>query len=88
MNRNAGMWFLGAFVVLGLAVLGFVLGLNLVPSRAVAQGKGTIVPWYLVWGMIWITSLTGVVLASFLVKTGMDEGRESHPVSASRRTAS
>lgn len=75
MNRNGGVWFLGAIVVFGLAVLAVVFGLHLVPSRGTALAKGTIVPWYLVWGMICITAAMAVFLAGFLASTALNAGK-------------
>jgi len=77
MNRNGGLWFLAAIVVFGLAVLAVVFGLHLVPAREVALAKGTIVPWYLVWGMIWLTTAMAVFLAGFLASTAVSAGK--HP---------
>jgi hypothetical protein len=75
MNRNGGVWFLGAIVVFGLAVLAVVFGLHLVPAKEVASAKGTIVPWYLVWGMIWATAAMAVFLAGFLASTALNAGK-------------
>jgi hypothetical protein len=75
MNRNGGVWFLGAIVVFGLAVLAVVFGLHLVPSRETALAKGTVVPWYLVWGMIWATAAMAVFLAGFLASTALNAGK-------------
>jgi hypothetical protein len=77
MNRNGGAWFLGAIVVLGLALLAVVFGLHLVPAREVALTKGTIVPWYLVWGMIVLTAAMAVFLAGFLASTALNAGKRS-----------
>jgi hypothetical protein len=68
---------LGAVVTLGLAILGVVFGVNLLPAKAVAATKGTLIPWFLTWGMIWITTLVAVVLAVFLAVTGLNESRRS-----------
>jgi hypothetical protein len=75
MNRNGGVWFLGAIVVFGLAVLAVVFGLHLVPARETALAKGTIVPWYLVWGMICATAAMAVFLAGFLASTALNVGK-------------
>jgi hypothetical protein len=75
MNRNGGVWFLGAIVVFGLAVLAVVFGLHLVPSRETALAKGTVVPWYLVWGMICATAAMAVFLAGFLASTALNAGK-------------
>jgi hypothetical protein len=77
MNRNGGVWFLAAIVVFGLAVLSVVFGLHLVPTRETASAKGTIVPWYLVWGMIWATTAMSVFLAGFLASMALNAGKRS-----------
>jgi hypothetical protein len=77
MNRNGGAWFVAAIVVFGLAVLAVVFGLHLVPSRETALAKGTIVPWYLVWGMIAATAAMAVFLAGFLASTAFNAGKRS-----------
>jgi hypothetical protein len=75
MNRNAGVWFFAAIVVFGLAVLAVVFGLHLVPPRETAAAKGTIVPWYLVWGMISATAAMAVFLAGFLASMAFNAGK-------------
>jgi hypothetical protein len=75
MNRNGGVWFVAAIVVFGLAVLAVVFGLHLVPSRATALAKGTVVPWYLVWGMICVTAAMAVFLAGFLASMALSVGK-------------
>jgi hypothetical protein len=75
MNRNAVAWIVAGIAVFGVAILALVFGANLVPARSVAQTKGTIAPWYLVWGMTLLTAGMGVFLAGFLVKTGLSVSR-------------
>ena len=76
MNRNSWQWLVGAVAVLGLAAFSIALGTNLLPPRAVAEAKGTLGPWILTWGMVWITVLASVILAGFLVATSLGkEGR-------------
>lgn len=77
MNRPAFGWILSAIAVLGLAAGAVILGVNLMPSRIVAQAKGTTVPWALTWGMLWMASLIAVALSAFLFVTGMNMGRRS-----------
>jgi cytochrome bd-type quinol oxidase subunit 2 len=60
-----------ALVVLGLAVGSVLLGQNLLPTRVDATAKGTLAPWFIVWGMIGIVALCAVVLAGFLVMTAV-----------------
>jgi hypothetical protein len=64
--KNAALWKVVALVVLGLGALLVVFGMNLMPSQETAIAKGSIAPWRLTWGMIWITVLMTVVLAGYL----------------------
>ena len=77
MNRSALGWIVSAIAVLGVAVVSVMLGLNLLPSRTVAQAKGTTVPWALTWGMLWMAALIAVALAASLVATGLNMRRRS-----------
>ena len=63
--------------VLGLAALSFVLGINLLPARDVAQARGTLGPWVLTWGLIWMTALAAVTLAVFLIATSLGKAGRS-----------
>ena len=65
MNRSP-LWKVVAVVVLALGALLVVFGMNLMPTQEVAISKGSIAPWRMTWGMIWLTVLMAVVLASFL----------------------
>jgi hypothetical protein len=64
--KNAALWKVVAVVVLGLGALLVVFGMNLMPTQETAIAKGSIAPWRLTWGMIWITVLMTVVLAGYL----------------------
>jgi hypothetical protein len=75
MNGKSLGWILGGVVSLVLAVGSVLFGVSLLPDGATAQEKGTFVPWLVTWGMIALTTVAGVVLAGFLVVTGMSEGR-------------
>jgi len=71
MNQPADRIF-GAVASIGLSAACVMFGLNLVPPLAVArEAQGSPVPWLLIWSFIMITVLTGVILASYLVITGM-----------------
>jgi hypothetical protein len=52
---------------LGLAVFSWIFALSLIPSRATAQEDGTIIPWVIIWSMIWLTTLSALALAGFLL---------------------
>ena len=69
MNRLL-LWKVVAVVVLALGALLVVFGLNLMPTQEVAISKGSIAPWRMTWGMIWLTVLMTVVLAGFLFSVG------------------
>jgi hypothetical protein len=79
MNRDAASWFLGAVVVLGLAALALILGVNLLPASEVMRSKlNSVAPLVITWGMIWLAVLMAVVLAGFLIATGLSKARHSH----------
>jgi hypothetical protein len=60
-----------AVVVIAFAVVAYLLGVGLLPTRLEAIEKGTLAPWFIVWLMIGITQLCCVALALFLVRTGL-----------------
>lgn len=63
---HALKWIVGALIVLSLAALAVMLGMDLMPARVVAQGKGTLIPWLFTWGLIWVSALCGVVVAIYM----------------------
>ena len=69
MNRR--IWILAGIVVLALAVVNVLLGLNLVPSKAVAAEKGTGPGWWLIWTVIAVTVISAVALGGFLLAAGL-----------------
>jgi hypothetical protein len=71
MKRNAPVWILSAVAMLGVAALTYWFGYVLLPERTKAQSVGTIVPWYLTWGMIWMTVVISVVIAGNLAMVGL-----------------
>jgi hypothetical protein len=75
MRRNPLVWMLGAVAMLGVAALTFWFGYMLLPPRATAQTIGTIVPWYLTWGLIWMTVVISLIIAGNLYVAGLN--RES-----------
>ena len=68
--HRSGLWKFIGVVVLGLGALLVVFGLNLMPPQQVAIERGSIAPWRMTWGMIWITVAMTVVLAGFLFSLG------------------
>jgi hypothetical protein len=69
MHRSP-VWKLVAVIVLALGALLVVFGMNLMPTQETAIAKGSIAPWRLTWGMIWVTVLMTVVLAGYLFTVG------------------
>jgi hypothetical protein len=68
--HRSGLWKFIGVVVLGLGALLVVFGLNLMPPQQVAIERGSIAPWRMTWGMIWITVAMTIVLAWFLFTVG------------------
>jgi hypothetical protein len=68
--QRSPVWKLVAIIVLALGALLVVFGLNLMPTQETAIAKGSIAPWRLTWGMIWVTVLMTVVLAGYLFTVG------------------
>jgi uncharacterized membrane protein len=69
MNRN--VWILAGIVVFVLAAVSVMLGMGLVPPKEIAQERGTVAGWWLVWTVIWMTVLSAVTLGVFLVAAGV-----------------
>jgi hypothetical protein len=64
-------WVVGALLVLALMGICVAVGTTLLPPMAVAQTKGTVVPWVLTWFMILATTAMGVVIAVYMVGIGL-----------------
>ena len=79
MNLKTARWILSAIVVLGVAVVLLMIGQTLLPPRAVAQRKGTIIPWMITWGMVWGTVVLAVAIAGFHLATGLSKGHAHEP---------
>jgi uncharacterized membrane protein len=71
MKRNPLAWILGAVAMLAVAALTYWFGYVLLPTRTTAQTVGTIVPWYLTWGMIWMTVVISIIIAGNLFMVGL-----------------
>jgi hypothetical protein len=67
MNRRAGQAIFFAIAALVLTAANWAFGLHLLPSMAEAQEGGIFVPWSITWGMIWMTTIAGILLAGFLL---------------------
>ena len=75
MNSNALESVVFAIVSLVLAGAGVVFGMNLLPEKAAAEQAGTVVPWFLTWVMIGLTALSAILVAGYLIMSGMSEKR-------------
>jgi hypothetical protein len=75
MNRN--LWIVAGIVVLAIAVLQVVLGMNLVPTKAIADERGTGPGWWLIWAVIGLTVVSAVALGGFLLAAGLGKVPET-----------
>ena len=64
-------WIVGALLTLALMGICIAVGTTLMPPMAVAQTKGTLIPWLFTWGIILATTLMGVVIAVYMVGIGL-----------------
>jgi hypothetical protein len=77
MNRN--VWIVAGIVVLALGVLNIVLGIGLVPTKAIADERGTGPGWWLIWTVISLTVISAVALGGFLLAAGLGKVPETRP---------
>ena len=75
MNRN--VWIVVGIVVLALGMLNIVLGLNLVPTKAIADERGTGPGWWLIWSVIALTAVSAAALGGFLLAAGLGKVPET-----------
>ena len=75
MNRN--VWIVAGLAVIALGILNVVLGMNLVPSMAVATERGTAAGWWLIWVVITLVLLSAVSLGGFLLAAGLGKVPET-----------
>lgn len=68
-------WIVVAILVLALGVAGVVFGWSLLPTREVAESKGTYAPWLGTWIMIWVVFGMAATLAGFLFAVGTGKTR-------------
>jgi hypothetical protein len=85
MKRTSLAWTLGGIGVLAVGVITVLLGWAIMPARATAATIGTIVPWFITWGMILGTAVIAVIIAVNLFATGRGSG-QTHASSGSRRS--
>jgi hypothetical protein len=69
MNRR--VWIVAGIVVIALGLMNVILGMNLVPTIAVAQQRGTAPGWWLIWSVIALTVLCALALGVFLLAAGL-----------------
>jgi hypothetical protein len=69
MNRR--VWIVTGIVVIALGIVNVILGMNLVPTIAVAQQRGTAPGWWLIWSVIALTMLCALALGGFLLAAGL-----------------
>jgi len=75
MNRS--VWIVAGIVVFLLGVVNVVLGMNLVPSMAVAEERGVLAGWWLIWIVIALTFASAAALAGFLLAAGLGKVPET-----------
>jgi hypothetical protein len=75
MHRN--VWIVTGIVVIALGVLNVVLGLNLVPTKAIADERGTGPGWWLIWSVIALTVVCALTLGGFLLAAGLGKVPET-----------
>ena len=85
MKRKSLAWTLGGIGALLVGVITVLLGWAIMPTRATAATIGTIVPWFITWGMVVGTALISVIIALNLFATGRGSG-QAHASSSSRRS--
>lgn len=67
---------IAAALVFALAVANVVLGQRLILPLAVAEQRGAGVPWYLTWGMVWLSVACAAALGAFLLASTLRAGRK------------
>jgi hypothetical protein len=77
MGGNRVQWLVLGVVVFALAVLSVVLGMNLVPPRAIAEERGTIAGWWIIWTVIGLSTLMALSVAGFLFAAGLGKVPET-----------
>ncbi len=75
MNRN--VWIVAGIVVIALGIVNVILGMNLVPTMAVASERGTGPGWWLIWCVIALTVVCALALGAFLLAAGLGKVPET-----------
>jgi hypothetical protein len=77
MSRFAVPAIIVSIIVFALAVVGYLLGVGFLPTMAESVEKGTVAPYRIVWGMIWIVEACTIALGVSLLRHGI-KGLSSH----------
>ncbi len=83
-SGHTALWMLGALAVVGMAAFVLWLGVVIMPPMAIAQELGTVVPWFITWGLLWITIAIGLAIAGFVAKVGL-QSQPTDPDAGSRK---
>ena len=75
MNRN--VWIVVGIAVIALGIVNVILGMNLVPTKAIAEQRGTGAGWWLIWSVIALTVVCAVSLGGFLLAAGLGKVPET-----------
>jgi hypothetical protein len=75
MTRSRTTWKLMGGLVLVLAAFILLIAIGLLPTVAVARGKGTFWPLVYTWGMVLVAEASTLTLAWFLL-AGLDKANE------------
>ena len=75
MNRN--VWIVAGIVVIALGILNVILGMNLVPTKAIAEERGTGPGWWLIWTVIALSVACAAALGGFLLAAGLGKVPET-----------
>ena len=61
----------GALTVFGLAAFTFWIGVVIMPPMERAKEFGTVVPWFITWGLLWLTIAIALAIAGLLAMVGL-----------------
>ena len=70
-SGHTALWMLGALAVVGLAAFTFWMGVVIMPPMARAKEFGTVVPWFITWGLLWLTIAIALAIAGLLAMVGL-----------------
>ena len=70
-SGHTALWMLGALAVVGLAAFTFWMGVVIMPPMARAKEFSTVVPWFITWGLLWLTIAIALAIAGLLAMVGL-----------------